>query len=143
MTFRPEVVRERLKRLRQVLRNLARVREITRHEFLADYRHQWLAERGLQLAAEVVFDIGNHILAGALNVSASHYEDVIAKLSDGQVISRELADRMRGLGGFRNILVHGYVDLDPARVHKYLQTRLGDFTLFIEEIDRYLDRDQA
>lgn len=61
MTLRREVVRERLRKLREILENLKRVREIPREEFRGSFRHYWLAERGLQLASETVFDIGNHM----------------------------------------------------------------------------------
>src|SRR5437879_899614 len=41
------------------------------------------------------------------------YEDITRLLSDRRVISSELAVRLKGLGGFRNILVHDDLDVDP------------------------------
>lgn len=73
MTLRPEVVRERLRKLREVVRNLETLRDIESAEFVASFRHYWLAERGLQLAAECLLDIGNHVLAGQLNVHPTDY----------------------------------------------------------------------
>lgn len=141
MTLRPEVARERLRKLREVLRNLEEVRAVSLEEFVASFRHHWLAERGLQLAAEAVFDIGNHLLAARFNVHPTDYEDVLRRLAEHGVISRDLRDRLRGLGGFRNILVHEYLDIDQARVYEYLQTRLSDFDLLAGELERFFARE--
>lgn len=143
MTLRPEVIRERLHKLRTVLRNLATMSGVPQETFVADFRHQWMAERGLQLAAEAIFDIGNHVLAGDLNVSATSYEDVLIKLGERQVVSQALVAKLRGLGGFRNVLVHAYLDVDVARVHEYLTTRLDHFIAFTEEIECYLEERSA
>ena len=140
MILRPEVVRERLKHLHRVLRNLEETRSIPRDEFLSSYRHYWLAERGLQLAAEAIFDIGNHLLAGHFNVHPSDYEDVTRRLAEQGVISDRLRESMRGLGGFRNILVHAYLEIDETRIFDFLQNELAAFTDFADEVETFLDR---
>lgn len=139
MTLRPAVVHERLRKLREVLRNLESLREVPRQEFVTSYRHYWLAERGLQLAAEALFDIGNHILAGHFNVHPSDYEDVLERLAGQGVISPPLREKLRGLGGFRNVLVHGYLDIDEGRVYGSLQDELDAFDDFAVEIEAFLE----
>ena len=141
MTLRPTAVHERLHKLRQVLRNLEHVREVPEEEFLASFRHYWLAERGLHLAAEIVFDIGNHVLANRYNVHPSDYEDVLQKLASQGVITPELRAKMRGLGGFRNVLVHAYLDVDEARVYESLHRELDSFVDFAREIEVFLAED--
>lgn len=140
MTLHSEVVRERLRKLREVVQNLGALQAIPLDQFVSSFRHYWLAERGLQLAAEVVFDIGNHILAGTFNVHPQDYEDVTRCLADRGVISAALRDRLKGLGRFRNILVHGYIDIDERRVHEHLLDRLSDFDRFADEVEAFLDR---
>lgn len=138
MTLRPAVVHERLRKLREILTNLEEVRKVPREEFVASFRHYWLAERGLHLAAETVFDIGNHVLAGHFNVHPADYEEVLAKLGERGVISPGLYKRITGLGGFRNVLAHGYLDIDENRVYESLQNELGAFDAFAEEIEAFL-----
>lgn len=138
MTLRPAVVHERLRKLRQILTNLEEVRKVPREDFVASFRHYWLAERGLHLAAETVFDIGNHLLAGHFNIHPADYEEVLIKLGEQGVISAGLCRRMTGLGGFRNILVHGYLEIDENRVYQSLQGELGGFDAFAEEIEAFL-----
>lgn len=138
MILRTELLRQRLDHLRSITRRLGEIREVDRDEFLASYQRQWVAERGLQLAAQAVFDIGTHILSGHFNVHPSDYEDVIRLLAERQVISGDLEERLRGLGGFRNILVHGYLEIDAGRVHQFLLNESGVFRDFAAEIERWL-----
>jgi uncharacterized protein YutE (UPF0331/DUF86 family) len=67
----------------------------------------------------------------------------VTRLGARGVLSPDLAARLRGLGGFRNILVHGYLTLDPARVHVGLLRAPADFTDFEAEILAWLDRLEA
>ncbi len=138
MTLRPEIVYERLRRLREVVSNLESLREVPRQEFVASFHHYWLAERGLQLAAEILFDVGNHILAGRFGASPSTYEEIPQKLCERKVISENLRDRLRGLGGFRNILVHDYLDVNRDLLYGFLQEELGYFGRFADEVEVFL-----
>jgi uncharacterized protein YutE (UPF0331/DUF86 family) len=55
------------------------------------------------------------------------------------VLSAALAARLKGLGGFRNILAHGYLSLAPDKVYEALQKGPGDFTDFEAEILAWLE----
>jgi uncharacterized protein YutE (UPF0331/DUF86 family) len=138
LILRAATVRQRLLKLRQIVRNLEEVRATPREEFIASYRHYWLAERGLQLAAETVFDTGSHLLAGRFNVYPEDYEDVIRLLAVHGVVSAHTRGRLTGLGGFRNVLVHQYLDIDEERVYAHLQEGLEDFSRFAAEIETFL-----
>ena len=140
MILRPAVVRDRLRHLRRVVGNLEELRSVERKEFLSSYRHFWLAERGLQLAAEALFDIGTHILAGEFNLHPAEYEEVTRRLARQGVISSGLYERLRGLGGFRNILVHAYLEIDEERVYDFLQNELQAFRDFTGEVEAFLAR---
>jgi uncharacterized protein YutE (UPF0331/DUF86 family) len=53
-------------------------------------------------------------------VSVWDYEYVLTQLATCGVIDAALRERFRGLGGFRNLLVHGYLKLDANRVAQVL-----------------------
>ena len=46
------------------------------------------------------------------------------------LLSRELADAMQRMVGFRNVAVHNYRKLDLKIVQAVVEQRLGDFTTF-------------
>lgn len=138
MVFREEKVIEQLKNLEAVLRKLGERERLTLEDYRRDTDAQWIIERGLEVGSSVIFDIGNHILAGAFRIAVDEYEQILDGLRDQGVISPELHAQLRGLGGFRNILVHGYLRLNPDLVYEHYRRALRTFPWFIAEIERWL-----
>jgi uncharacterized protein YutE (UPF0331/DUF86 family) len=138
VVLRSEAIRERLLRLEQVVSRLQQLSALGGRELREDFRSAWTVERGLQLAAEIVFDVGNHILSAHFAVTAQDYEDILTQLGAQGVLDLALRERLRGLGGFRNILVHGYLALDADRVAGVLSRAPADFSDFIGAIRRWL-----
>jgi uncharacterized protein YutE (UPF0331/DUF86 family) len=138
VVLRPEAIRERLLRLEEVISGLEELGRARTRVSGGDFRDTWAAERGLQLGAEIVLDVGNHILSAHFGVSAQDYEDIIAQLGAHGVIGDGLRERLKGLGGFRNILVHGYLRIDRERVAEYLRTGPSRFAEFARAIRAWL-----
>ena len=138
MTLRPAAIEARLRRLQHVIRRLRRYRAQGAKRLDDDEDLQWLVERGLQLGAEIVLDVGNHILASAFGRPAETYEDILRGLAAEGVVSTDLRDELAGLGGFRNILVHDYLDIDLAVVAAALENAPERFERFAREIHAWL-----
>lgn len=138
MTFEPSVVEQRLKRLGEIIRRLEPLAASPRETFLGDFRTQWAAERGIQLAAEIVLDVANHILAARFDRFPETNEQTLDALLDAGVISEATRARLRGFGGFRNVLVHGYLDLDSGQVHAHLQRVPADLAAFLQDVSDWL-----
>lgn len=81
-------------------------------------------ERNFQVAVGCVLDIGNHIIAEEGFEGLDDNEDIIRILGEEGIISLDLAERMKGLAGFRNIIVH----------------LLDDFRQYARYISSYLDK---
>ncbi|MDQ1248092.1 MAG: hypothetical protein QG597_2464 [Actinomycetota bacterium] len=88
-------------------------------------------------AIECAVDIGQHICAvcgwGPPNSNA----EVFALLADHQVVPTSLAEDLRRASGFRNVLVHDYVDIRDDLVIANLD-RLGDLRSFAVAISTWL-----
>lgn len=138
MVLRPDAIRARLARLETVLTRLEELAATEAASDRADTLRDWAVERGLQLAAEIVFDVGNHVLSGHFGVAARDYEDIIALLASRGVIPADLRERLKGLGGFRNVLVHGYLDLDQTRVREALHRSPRELSQFARAIRAWL-----
>ncbi len=138
MVVRREVLRERLAGLREALRLLDQLRS----RVSDDLACEWAIERGLQVAAQSVFDIGNHVLSGAFGERPADYAAVPVALCRRGVISADLEMRLRGLAGFRNLLVHDYARVDPVRVREALDKRRGDLAAFADAIEAWLDHEE-
>jgi uncharacterized protein YutE (UPF0331/DUF86 family) len=100
---------------------------------------QAAAERALQIASQCVLDIGNHIIAEMSLPLPSDNDEIINTLSGAGIISQELAERLAGIGGFRNVLVHDYLELDQGRIFREHLEHLNDFRDFAAEIVKFLD----
>jgi len=137
MVVRREALRERIAGLRAACSRLGDVGMRT----ATDPATEWARERGLQIAAQAVFDIGNHVLSGGFAERPADYAAIPSMLGRKGVISAELEGRLRGLAGFRNLLVHDYARVDPARVREMLESRLPDLVAFADAVEDWLNRD--
>lgn len=123
---RAEVVRRRLDALSQYLEILGRSARYSEEEFLASPERYGSAERFLQLALEGLLDLGSHVIAdGELGV-VNQGRDVPRIFREQGLIDRDLEQRWLRMIGFRNILVHAYLDIDRQQVHHVLQDNLDD-----------------
>ena len=104
----------------------------------ADYDRRWAVERGLQLCAQNALDIATHIGSAAGRESGS-YGSAIDRLAEMGALPPSFAKRFRAIAGFRNVLVHGYLDVDTEIVARMLAERLDDFEKFAHHIERWLD----
>ena len=138
----PEVIRRHLAALREVLINLRRHAGRSAKELRADADLRWTVERGLQLSAQNALDIATH-LAAASGLDSPDYATAIDRLAEIGVLTPEFASRLRPMAGFRNILVHGYLQVDLELLERVLRDRLQDLDEFALQVETYLARDQS
>ena len=136
--MKPETIRERLRELDRVLEELAQYRGRSVQDIEGSLSLRWTIERGLIAAANLVFDIADHIL-GALGVYSETYEEGLKLLAEKGVVSSELYSRLKGLGGFRNILVHEYMRVDLPLLHKNFLKALEVLPEFSREIEGWVE----
>jgi uncharacterized protein YutE (UPF0331/DUF86 family) len=111
---------------------------LSRSAFDATLSTQWMVEHGLQLAIECVLDIGNHLVAGEQLGSPQSYREVIELLGQRGILPADFVDQVRGMPGFRNILVHDYLAVDTAVVWEVLQGGPAQFREFIGHVATHL-----
>jgi uncharacterized protein YutE (UPF0331/DUF86 family) len=133
MVFRRESVLERLKELDVVLQELRRHHDLPAI-IRADLSRRWIVERGLIAAASLILDIANHILAEQFAVYTHSYEESLHRLHECGVIDADLYQQIKGLGGFRNVLVHLYQEIDPPQVWESYEKGLVVFPQFAQQI---------
>jgi len=121
------VIRKRLNKLDEYLSILHGLRKYSFSEFIEDPEHYGSAERFLQLAIEAISDLGNHVVADLGLGVVNWYSDIPTILAESEYIDPELKDRWIQIIGFRNVLVHDYLDIDRKIVYEALQHRLDDF----------------
>jgi len=137
------LITKKLSRLREYLKYLKTIREISLETFLSDFKERGAAERYLQLAIETIIDVGNEIISILQLRRPERYREIPHILAENDIIPKEFADRIAKMIGFRNILVHDYATIDRTLEYQFLKTRLSDFELFMKHIANWLKREAS
>ncbi len=133
----PRVVARHLAALRGAVAILRRHAGVSSQALRADAERRWAIERGLQLAAQNALDVASH-LASALGLDPTTYATSIDGLVEANVLPPVFGERFRAVAGFRNVLVHGYLDVDLGLIAAILAERLDDFETFGRHVDQWL-----
>jgi len=102
-----------------------------------DREELWVVQHGLQLCAQNVLDVATHIAASA-GRDVPDYTAAIDRLADLQILPKDFAQHFRAVAGFRNVIVHAYLEVDITIVHRLLNEALDDFSEFATHVNAYL-----
>lgn len=128
----------RLSALEGYLAELRSFRDVSREQFIREPALHHLAERYLHLACEAVLDIAQHVIADKGFAQATSYRNSVEVLEEEGIIDQDLSERLQRWMGFRNILVHLYLEIDHGRVYDAIQEDLGDLEAFAASMARFL-----
>ena len=92
-----------------------------------------------EFAIQNVIDICAIINSDLRLTMPEREEDVFEGLMRAGIISREIADKLRLMKGFRNILVHRYGKINDELAFEVLHEHLKDIHEFVELIEKFLE----
>lgn len=115
------------------LRTLARLELLGR-----DVREERFVEHTLQIAIQAALDVASHIVSEERMGEPRTNRELFALLERAGLVPAELSTKLQPMAGFRNILVHGYGDVDVRVVRDVVENRLGDLLAFVAAIRAYL-----
>ncbi len=123
----------------QVGRLQTHLRDVAEDKFAEDWVLKSMAERALQVCAEIMIDIAERIIAikGAGPVATT--VEAVKKLVELQIIESE--DPYIRIVRFRNLIVHHCEEIDPEILYDIVKNHLGDFRRFRDEMDRFIAGD--
>lgn len=134
-----ERVVRHLQDVSSTLRVLETLQQIPYEAFAADPRTYWAVEKGLERCIQNVLDISAHVLASLGGPVPDDYGRLLVELGKRRIVPEEFARRVAPMAGFRNILVHEYLEIDLHEVYDALQNRLDDFRAFADYVMRFLE----
>ena len=132
------VVTRHLVALRKALAILRRHAGVSSGSLGTDAELRWAVERGLQLCAQNALDIASHI-SSAVGLDPGNYGSSIDCLVEAGALPQDFGEQFRGIAGFRNALVHGYLEIDLELLARMLSERLDDFEEFACHVEHWLD----
>ena len=143
MPVDPVVVRRILRAMERSVRVLRDLRSRGRDIFVSDEAVQDRAERHAQLLAQACADVALHFLAASGAAAPETYAEALTALGKVGVIEAPLGERLAGAVRLRNILVHGYLDIDHGRLFDELGW-VEEAAAFAATLERWLEEhDQA
>ena len=90
----------------------------------------------LSRAVQICVDLAAQLLSGRNAAAPETMGQAFERLEQEDVLTPELALRMRKAVGFRNLAVHAYEDIDWNIVFAIVTERLGDFEAFAKAVVR-------
>ena len=135
-----ETIQKRLLKLRQIISSLHLYAQETQKNFITDSMLSDASMYQLTIGIEIVIDIGNHILSESFQKSAEDYTAVLQLLGEVGIAPKKMIEANKNMAGFRNILVHDYIEVDIKKVYKYLQKAPDVFQQFADCYIKFLDK---
>ncbi len=136
------LIQERLTHIRTSGNRLRRLIGLSKEEFLSDPDNFAIAEHHLRRSLEAILDIGRHILAKKGLGKPQDYRSILLTLGQHDILPQEFVNRIRGMAGYRNRLVHGYADVSSEEIYDLLVKHLNDFAEYTQHILVFLERER-
>ncbi len=123
------------KKLALVETCVEQLRTLARPEALrTDVREERFVEHTLQVAIQAALDVASHIVSDERLGEPETNRELFDLLARAGRIEPALSAVLRDMAGFRNVIVHGYQDVDLGVVEDVLRHHLGDLLAFVATV---------
>ena len=139
--IRREVIEKHLRDMTCMVTELERHRGKSPEELQGNSTVLLAVEHALQRAIQNLLDICLHMLSGSGVNEWDDYRGAILKLGEIGIVPKEFAETIGDMAGMRNILVHGYIDVEVEKMVSLLENRLEDFRRFAGYILEFLEKE--
>ena len=117
--------------IRQIKRYYAMDSEVS---FEKDYLKQDAIAINIQRACEQAIDLANYTIKVKKLGLPKESRESFNLLAQNNVISKDIANKLGRMIGFRNVLVHEYQSLDLQLMVDVIENHLDDLVCFTDEI---------
>lgn len=110
-------------------------------EFVSDYLIQDAIAHNLQRACQLCIDMANRTIRLSKLGLPQDSSESFTVLQEAGILDAELTRKLRGMVGFRNVLVHRYRDFDLDLMIDVIENRLDDLLEFAQIIVNLLSNE--
>lgn len=128
----------RIEKLKEYINSLKKLKGVTARDLVEDEDKRFKAERLLQLSIETCIDIAELLIVEQRLPAPVDSGEAIKILGKEGIIDVKFSKEFAKAVGFRNILVHDYIDINYEEVADKINNRLSDFDLFAQEVAKFL-----
>jgi uncharacterized protein YutE (UPF0331/DUF86 family) len=127
------------KKLAAIETHVAELRALARLDALdRDLKEQRFIEHTLQLAIQAALDAASHIVSDERLGEPRTNRELFALLGRRAIVPEALATQLEDAVSFRNVLVHGYDEVNLEIVRDIVEHRLDDLLAFAAAVRRWM-----
>ena len=129
-------------RIGLINRSITRLKKLSslREETFLDGDTPAIAESYLRRSLEAIFDVGRHIIARTAGKGIVEYKEVANALGTAGVVTKDLAERLKLMTGYRNRLIHFYHEITDKELFLIVKNNLSDMENFVKEIKLFIEK---
>lgn len=114
---------------------VAQLRALARPEVIrTDVREERFVEHTLQIAIQAALDVASHVVSDDRLGEPESNRELFDLLVRAGKLPSSLSGTLRDMAGFRNVIVHGYQDVDLGVLEDVLANHLDDLLAFVAAI---------
>lgn len=133
-----DVIRNRLTVIEGSLDVLATLGDVTADRLRTDPVVAAAVERLLSRVVDQAVEINSHIAAARLGRAPSEYRESFRLLQSAGVLPADLTDELMRSVAMRNVIVHGYIDLDVDLVAAAVPLARDQYRQYVTAIAAFL-----
>nr|WP_255773306.1 MULTISPECIES: DUF86 domain-containing protein [unclassified Halorhodospira] len=123
------------KKLAFIESRVQELRELAQPELVGhDLRETRFVEHTLQLAIQAALDAASQVVSAKRLGEPETNRALFEHLGRYGIIEPDLVDPLAAMAGFRNVLVHGYQEVDARIVRDVVENHLDDLLAFVEAL---------
>lgn len=134
-----KLIEDRLGFIIKSISKLKKLSSLTDEDFLEDDRPA-VAESYLRRCLEAIFDIGRHIIAKSAGKGLVEYKEIAIALGQIEVITNQLAEKLKLMAGYRNRLIHFYHEVTEKELYLIVKNNISDIENFVKEIKKFIEK---
>jgi uncharacterized protein YutE (UPF0331/DUF86 family) len=134
-----KLIEDRLGLINRSITRLRRLSSLLEETFL-DGDTPAIAESYVRRSLEATFDIGRHIIARTAGKGIVEYKEVANALGTTGVVTKDLAERLKLMAGYRNRLIHFYHEVTDRELFLIVKNNLSDLETFVKEIKSFIEK---
>lgn len=132
-----------LNHLRELHESIGNLKKLQKEPPFEEFKKDRIKRNALlheiQIAIQSCIDLGNHLISEKSLSKPETYKEIFEILKNTGFLEEGLAEKMKGLAGFRNVLVHMYLNLDLNRAYEILLKEVYTLEEFEKIASRWLD----
>ncbi|KKQ42938.1 MAG: hypothetical protein US60_C0010G0027 [Microgenomates group bacterium GW2011_GWC1_37_8] len=139
MPIDKEIIENHLDQLKDYIADIENM-DFSEESLVKDRDIQHLLSHRMHIAVEVCIDIATHIASALELPGRNSAVDVILLLGKKGILTKEFSEKFQQAPKLRNLLIHGYDNIDYRMLYKDYKNDLADLKEFARQIKEYLEK---